>query len=282
MNALLLAVVTVCLTMQTITKRIYNDKVTVDGKYCFSTIVALVALLFFVVTAGPLSFCIELLPYAVAFGLSYAVATTFCFAAIACGPLSITSLLISYSLLMPTLYGLIFLKEQADIGIIGGILLLVVSLYLICAKREKAKITGKWLLYTLLASVGNGTCSIVQKMQQDSFAGAYKNEFMIVALLLVTCVIGTIALVRERGALRACYKPGLLYGGGCGVANGIANLLVMVLANRLSASLLYPTISAGNIVLTYVISTLLFREKLVKRQLVGLFLGVAAVILLNL
>ena len=105
---------------------------------------------------------------------------------------------------------------------------------------------------------------------------------MIASLLLVTCVIGTIALVRERGALRACYKPGLLYGGGCGVANGIANLLVMVLANRLSASLLYPTISAGNIVLTYVISTLLFREKLVKRQLVGLFLGVAAVILLNL
>ena len=52
------------------------------------------------------------------------------------------------------------------------------------------KITWKWILYVLLAFLGNGACSTVQVLQQRTFAGAYKNELMIMALLIVSAAIG--------------------------------------------------------------------------------------------
>ena len=47
----------------------------------------------------------------------------------------------------------------------------------------------KWIIYSLLAFLGNGFCSVIQKIQQMNFDGLYKSEFMIVTLLLLSAFI---------------------------------------------------------------------------------------------
>jgi drug/metabolite transporter (DMT)-like permease len=80
--------------------------------------------------------------------------------------LSLTSLFISYSLLLPTFYGLIFLGDKVSIFFAPAIILLVTSLFLINKRSDKKQINPKWIFYVVLATVGNGFCSVIQKMQQ--------------------------------------------------------------------------------------------------------------------
>ena len=67
-----------------------------------------------------------------------------------------------------------------------------------------------------------------------------------------------------------------------GVANGIVNLLVMVLTGAIPNAILFPSISAGGIVLSWILATFLYKEKLSRVQLAGYFIGVVSVIFLNL
>ena len=66
-----------------------------------------------------------------------------------------------------------------------------------------------------------------------------------------------------------------------GIANGIVNFFVMVLTGLIPNAILYPSISAGGVVLGFFASVLIYKEKLSKLQLTGYFIGVLSIILLN-
>lgn len=281
MNVILLVSIILGVSAQNIIKKPYTLKSGGKGAFLFSMFSSLAAMLFFVVTSGGFKFDIGFVPYALGFALSYGAATVFSVLATACGSLSLTALIISFSLMIPTFYGLIFLNDPISVGLIPGLLLLAISLVLINKTSESVKITRRWVIYVFLAFVGNGMCSTVQKMQQVAFDGAYKNEFMIVALLAVTFSMGIISLVKEKRDIKVCAHIGWYLALGCGVMNGVVNLFVMLLSARMPVSLMFPLVSAGGIVITYLVSRFIYKEKLTKLQLVGFVLGTASVVLLN-
>ena len=65
------------------------------------------------------------------------------------------------------------------------------------------------------------------------------------------------------------------------IHNGAANLFVMILA-KMPASPVYPLISGGSIILTWIIARFFYKEKLTVYQNIGLVLGIGAVAFLNL
>ena len=219
--------------------------------------------------------------YSVFFAVVYTTATVSTLCAISCGSLSITSLIISYSLILPTVYGLVFLEDPFSIKLCVGIILLIVSIFLINQKNSTTPITLKWVIYVLLAFVGNGMCSVVQKMQQVAFGGEYKNEFMIMALAIVSIILSLFAFKNERNELKVYAKSGWYFAVACGVANGIVNLFVMILSNLMPVSLMFPMISAGGIIITYIVSRWFYKEKLAKIQFIGFLTGIASVIFLS-
>ena len=280
MNAVYLIATVLAIAGQNILKKIFNLR-TGGGVYFFTLLSASAALLFFLVTGGKPEFSLDLLPYSAAFGASYAVALVFSVMAVSCGSLSLTTLINSYSLMLPTFYGLLFLKEPVSAGLIPGLALLVVSLVLVNKKTESTPITAKWVISVVLAFVGNGFCSIFQKMQQSAFDGAFKNEFMILALLMVVAVMAVLMLKSERHKIKACAKGWWCCLAG-GTLNGMVNLFVMILAGTMAVSLMFPIISAGGIVITFFVSRWVYHEKLTRQQLIGFALGVLSVIFLNL
>ncbi len=281
--AVYLVIIILCSSGQNIVKKPFTDKNGGRGVYFFSAAVAFFAMLFFVFSSRSLSFNTALLPYSLGFAVAYCFATVFAILAIAQGPLSLTSLLISYSLMIPTFYGLLFLKDPIGTFFVIGLTLLVISLFLINKKsKDDAKISLKWLLYVVLAFVGNGMCSVIQKMQQSKFDGEYKNEFMIIALAAVFVAMAIGCILREKNDLKKCAKSGWSYALICGSMNGVVNLFVMLLQAKMNVSLMFPLISSGSIIVTYLVSRFFYKEKLTKIQFVGFVTGIAAIVFLNL
>lgn len=282
MNAILLSLVVLFVCLQSVAKKAYNERVS-GGVYSFTAGSIIFALIVFVVIAkGKLNFNIDVLMYAILFAISYFSASVFSFLAISTGSLSLSSLIIQYSLVVPTFYGLIALDEPIKATLILGIFLLCISLIFVNleGKGEK-KITLKWGMFAFLAFLGNGMCSTVQKVQQLDFGGMYKSEFMIIALFMNAVALVILSFVTEKKQTVVNYKKGFWLYAACGIANGVTNLLVMILSNTVPASVMFPVIAAGGIILTALISMFVYKEKLSTQQKIGFALGVLAIVLLN-
>lgn len=282
LDVLYLVAIILGVSGQSILKKPYTQKVGGSGVYVFGTLTGLGALLFFVLTSSDLQFSTSFLPYSVGFAVSYAVSVAFAVLAIAHGSLSLTSLFVSYSLMIPTAYGLLFWGDPVRVGSIVGLGLLMISLFLVNKTEKGARFSFKWVLFVLLAFAGNGMCTVVQKLQQNASGGAYKNEFMIVALALVTVFMLVMALLRNRRDLKLCVTSGWHLALVCGLLNGMVNLFVMILSHRMVASLMFPLISAGGLIITYLVSRFVYKEQLTTRQTVGFVFGLAAIVFLNL
>ena len=131
MNVFYLISIIVGITAQNVLKKIYS-KNNEKGVYFFNVLVSFSAMLFFVVSAivikGRLEWNLSVLPYSIAFAASYTLSAVASLTAISCGSLSLTSLIIQYSLLLPTGYGLFFLNDNISAGLIPGIFLLIILL----------------------------------------------------------------------------------------------------------------------------------------------------------
>ncbi|MBQ9920568.1 MAG: hypothetical protein IJO52_00135 [Clostridia bacterium] len=281
MNVLYLILIILGIAGQGIVKKPYTEKTGESGAYLFSALTSLVAMLFFVVCGKDLQWDMGIIPYSLAFAVSYAACAFFGVLAVANGSLSLTSLMTSYSLMIPTFYGLFFLNDPVSIYLPIGIALLAISIFLINKKNDKCRITFKWLIYVLISSVGNGLCSTFQKMQQVAFDGAYKNEFMVLSLAIVTVVLGVAAIFTSKGKFKTHLYHARFTAVGCGAMNGAVNMLVMVLSGMMAASVMFPLISAGGIIVTYAVSKLLYKETLSKMQFWGLVTGTLSIVFLS-
>lgn len=282
-NTLYLSMIIVGVTVQNITRKAYNQR-TKNGVYTFSAFSALTALLIFLLPSiNSFSLNLTTVLYSLLFATFYTVSTVSLTLSIKHGPLSITSLATAYSLIIPTLYGLIVFKENFSLFLFVGLVFLIISLLLVNLEKkgEEKKITLKWAIFTLLAFIGNGGCSTVQKIQQVNQKGNYKNEFMIIALTVTIFVLLIFAFIYEKSDIKANIKKGFKLYSICGLSNGIVNLLVIILALRMPSSVMFPLISAGGIIATFLISLLVYKEKLSIPQLIGMCFGVVSIIFLN-
>lgn len=284
MPILLIFLCTVTLTVQQVFKKQYSLRCA-GGNYFFSASVSFFALLFFLLIPGKISLGTDILPYSAGFAAVFALATVFSVMALTIGSLAITSLVLSYSLIIPTLYGILFLNEKITPLKCGGILLLLISLFLVRAQTKEdnkaSKPTVKWIIYVLIAFVSNGMCSVVQNAQQRRFNGMQNSNFMILALIISTAVLLVLSIIFERNTILIALKKGAVFSAACGICNGATNYLVMVIIAAVASSVFFPVLSAGQIILTFIISVLAYREKFIPRQIAGLACGLASLVLLN-
>ena len=284
MNFILLVLIIACFSIQNVAKKSYNVR-TGGGVYSFAAGSALAAaVVFFITSGGKLTFTDETFGFAVAFAAAYSISIVASMLAIRWGPLSLSSLIISCSLIIPTLFGIIFLEEPVSIWMVAGILLLLATLVLVNIEKKTSerKVTLRWGVCIFFAFIGNGACSTAQKLQQIASGGLYKNEMMILALCIVIAVMAILATITERKNALSHLKCGFAHFTICGIANGVVNYLVMVLATRMSASVMFPVISAGGVVLAALVAIFIYKEKLQPQQWLGMLFGILAIVLLNL
>ena len=284
MIAILLILSIITQVSQQMCRKEYN-KTQSDKPLSFSLLGVLATLMYFtVLSGGKMSFTREMFLYSVPFSICYTTAYVCTIYAIKHGPLSLTSLMMSCSIVVPLLFGVTFLKEPVTLTLIVGLVLLFLCITFVSEpwKKEDTQISLKWVIYMSATFLANGTCITLQKVFQVKDHGVHSNEFMICSLVITFITLVVMVLIRERKEISEIAKTKrIIWPILCGASNGIANRFTMILAIILPASFLYPVQSAGGIIVTAIVSILLYKEKLSLFQKIGFVAGVLAVIIFN-
>ncbi len=212
--------------------------------------------------------------FGICYGVFLGISMYTGFKALSMGPMALTSIIASFSLVIPFIFGITVWREKLSVFGVMGILFLMSAIVLLNFKKEKG-LSVKWSVFAMLTMVTNGICSLIQKYHQLCYPGEYRIEFMLwslVCVLAVTSIMG-------RSELKAfCLNAS---GITSGILNSGANFIVLYLAATENASVLFPIVSVCNVITVWIIGRVIFKEKLKILQLAGLVLGVFAIILLN-
>ena len=246
-------------------------------------------LLFLIISLPQFTLHTPTIVYGLLYGAALCLSMYAGYRALCLGPMALTSMLASFSLLMPLFWG-IFVQNEAVSLLKGiGLALLLISLLLVNAhnlrparKADGARGSqGLWLLFVAVTFFCNGVCSILQKEHQTAYPSLYNREFMLFAMLLCALVFTAVALIRlPASAFKEAKRKGL--GILSGVTNSMANFLTLILAGMENASVLFPIVSAGTILAALVCGRVVFKEKLKINQYAALALGVLAIVLMKL
>lgn len=221
--------------------------------------------------------------YGLIFGLGFICATTALNICLECGSMSLTNLIMNFSIVLPTIWSVLFLGDRFHLTTGIGFVLLVLSLIMFNYKNETLKVSRKWLIWVIILFVTNGGCAVLQKVHQVEYPGMYRNEYMLIGFAVTTVfnIIYVLAF-RDKTGLRRASFYGLTLAAPEGAANAAANILIMVLAIRIPATIQYPVVSAGAIVCAFLWATLIYKEKMTKLQTAGFAVAISSIIILNL
>lgn len=85
----------------------------------------------------------------------------------------------------------------------------------------------------------------------------------------------------DRDKLGRVIKTGSLYGFGAGILNGAKNFLTLVIYLYLPLSIVSPLKMGLSLVGSFAVAFLMYKEKYTKKQLLGVAIGAAAIIILT-
>lgn len=285
---LLLLIMPVISCGQYMAQKQYNLKTRTPNAILFSAITAFMALLFFVFTSGfKLDFNPGLIPYSVGYALGYSSAYIATVLAVRYGSMAIASLILSFTLIFPTFYGVIVRGDELGFVQIVGFVFLFSAMFLSKSHStsEGKKVSPKWVICVVIAFIGNGVCSVASNMQVDFVAKPagldYKHEFMIIALSISAVLLFVCGIISSKDIkhdIVTCTK----YSSVNGICNAAVNLISLSLIGKIPNTVLYPTSSGLGMIVTFIMCFVIYRERFRKRQYLGYGFGVISIILLNL
>ena len=255
------------------------------GGFFFTGLVSLFSMLFFVFTdQNGFYFPAGIFPYALLSGALFCTASFLTYLALGCGPFSISMLILSYSCVFSIVYGLIFLRETADVFTYAGLLLIMISLYLTRGQAsvdEDKKASLKWGICIGLSVACSGMFGVLMRMQQIAFDNACTNEYMIITLGCSAVVLLIVGVVRDRHDLAYILRHGSGYAALSGISNGATNFMGLAINLLMPLSISSPIRAGVRIILSFALSKIIFKERLLTRQLIGVILGGIALVMLN-
>ena len=256
------------------------------GGFIFTALVSLFSMLFFVLTdRGGFYFPLGIFPYGLIAGVMFCMASFLTYVALGCGSFTVSMLILSYSNVFSIVYGLVFLKEKASAFMYIGLALIMISLFLTRGEYkegENKKVSVKWLICILLSFVGSGMFGVLMRMQQIAFANTCTNEFMIITLGFSALVLLVIGIIKDGRELSYILRHGTLYAVASGVSNGATNMMGLAINMMMAISISSPIRAGVKLIFSFVLSKVIFKEKFLVRQLIGVAIGGVALVLLNL
>ncbi len=299
---LLILLAVVLLALQFSTNKLYQLKCgnTAMASLTFSTLSGLTtSVLFFILTLA-MGETFTVTPYSLLMAAIIAVLgctyTFIGFKIMAFGSMSVFMMFLMLGgMLLPYLFGVFYLDEPISAGRILGVILLVVSMVFPVLSKDRS---GGVIFVLLCAAVFtlNGGVSITSKLHQinTEFAACGTTTFVfltnimngiISALgLLILHLTGSRKTVDDQGTtvmqvIRKNARGIVLIIVGNAAFGGLSYMFQLIGAANVPASVLYPLVTGGSVVLSAVAGLLFFKEKPDKVSAIGLLLSFAATFL---
>ncbi len=209
--------------------------------------------------------------------------------AIQIGPWSYTTVMVSLAIIIPAFSGAIFWGEKLTWLDFVGLAFMVSCLFLSVQKQsDDKKGNVKWLILSIVAMIFMAGVGLLQKTHQSSMHKSEVTVFLIVAFAFsFICSTGLYFLMKrkkgqmqDREILKKTKYSIIATFLSAGIAMALNHTINLYLSGSLDSILFFPVMCGCELIGVTLMSLLLFKEKLTKKQWLGLFCGVIAVLLL--
>lgn len=232
----------------------------------------------------------------VGFGIVSAMFIILNMRALESGPLSYTNVIISCAMVIPSLAGLFMYKiiphwskETITFWQVIGIVLLILSfIFAVDKKQEKKAGTSiKWFLLSLGAFLFKGSTGIIQKIHQTSPEKDELGTFLILSFAITALFSFILMIYYNKGqklpitiTKNPSLKKFIAFSLLCGTGIAFGNHINMYLSGVMDSIIFFPVSNGGSLLLITLAGLIIYKEKLSKKQYVGLALGAVAILLL--
>ena len=238
-----------------------------------------------------LSFSWPSIYYGAAIGALILAGYFFTVRAMSTGPLALTNSIISISIFVPIIFGLLFWGETLSWLDLAGMLLFLFSLLTISrstyyVKDQVKKIEMKWIIYVVLAVISTGsTMSISKKFAliRPAESKEYLFSYM-VANIILSGIVYFYLRRRTGGKTAAKLIPGIRFmilGALAGAVMAATNVIFMNYVGTISSVFFFPATRVISILLMLLFSSWIFKERMQKKAFFGFLLSALAILLVS-
>lgn len=207
------------------------------------------------------------------------------------GSVAISSLFYSCGFIIPTIWGCIRYNEGINAFYIAGFVLILASFVLSVDIKKGEKFNFKWLISALGGTVFSGLVGVTQKLFTNEYSSFSMDQFLCVSFLMIVvmCIAAmliSLLIDKKKGIISPEEKPlalskkAIIFTVILGLILGGHNKLCTYLAGVLESFIMFPVCNGGVIALTAVLSALIFKERLTKKQLAAVIIGFVAIIVI--
>lgn len=230
----------------------------------------------------------EAMVFGALYGISLSVSMHAGYRALALGPMSLTSMLTSLSVIIPVVWGVAVRAEELGTFKYMAFAALIFALFMTNAdrlkrdKNRKGEGTDylKWILCVALVFITNGLCSVLQKEYRMALPDGESDEFMLYAMLVCSLIYIPICLHRARKD-GVKLEKNMWLGVFAGCMMGLSSFLTLILAAFANASVMFPVISAATLLGALLCGRVVFRERLRVNHYIAMLAGILAVVFLK-
>ena len=252
-----------------------KDLTTNDHKYRFNMIMYSVCILLFAIGLIGSKISLYTVLLGVVFGVVTALGNFYKMRALSDGPMHVTLLVTTSSMIIPTMSG-VFFGEQFSLPKLVAVVILIGFIYISFSKSEGERINKKWLLFAALAFVFQGSIGVLQKVHQTS---EHKSEVMGFLFVAFICSLLYSRIMARKSFKELKFgKKHLLIALVCGACTYIMNEFNLRLSGLIPSQLFFPLINGSAIILSSFTSVFIFKERISRKQTVGLCGGILSLI----
>lgn len=231
--------------------------------------------------------------FSVGLGLLFGIAVTglICVSSMAIknGPFSYTLVMISLAIIVPAFSGAIFWGETLTWLDFVGLAFMIFCFVLSVQKQTgEQKGNGKWLFLSIVAMIFMAGVGLLQKTHQSS---VHKDEITVFLTTAFTfsCLCSTVIYLILKGLNKqqqnvekvfGTTKSVLLQLVAAGIATSLNHTINLYLSGSLDSILFFPVMCGCELIGITLVSLLFFKERLTKRQWIGIACGAIAVLML--
>lgn len=201
------------------------------------------------------------------------------------GPLSYVNFIQASGLVIPALFGGLFLNQSVSLIQIVALPILVVSMALVMdLKRGENKGGGmKWIPDAVLSMICLGLVGVVQSMHQasDHADEIYGFLTMTFVFIVVMNFIPWKWNEKKEPANFSVRSKAVLQPAISGVFMGVVNVVNLYLVGVMPTVIFFPIANGGLLIMTMLAAVVFFKEQLNVKQWIGIFIGLVSMCMLG-
>ncbi len=193
--------------------------------------------------------------------------------------LSVASVAGKMSVIIPIVFAVIVYNEKLSLIKTIGIFMAMTAVYLVSVKNEGILIKKKSLIYPLLLFLGSGAIDTSIKYFETTYVGKNEISLFSASIFGFAAIIGCMILL-FKGNLKIVGKN-IIAGVCLGMINyySIYFLLKALRSDSLNSSTIFTINNVAIVMLTTLVGILLFREKLITKNWIGIGIAIISIVL---